>query len=107
MIGDRFAVALLGTLGALSGCAVGPDYRPPTIALGAQAPLVSVTPTAESTAEPPDDWWQLYHDAMLDRLIAEVFTSNTDLRIATANLSAARSVLSFFAPACAVLTSRS
>jgi NodT family efflux transporter outer membrane factor (OMF) lipoprotein len=35
----------------------------------------------------------LYHNAMLDRLIAETLTTNTDLRIATANLSAARSVL--------------
>ena len=90
---DRRAAALLAILGALSGCAVGPDYLPPPPAAGAQAPLVSTTPAAETTAEPPDDWWRLYQDALLDRLLEEAFTANTDLRIAAANLSAARSML--------------
>jgi NodT family efflux transporter outer membrane factor (OMF) lipoprotein len=87
------AASLLVTLGGLSGCAVGPDYLPPPPAAGAQAPLVSTTPAAETTAEPPDDWWRLYQDALLDRLLEEAFTANTDLRIAAANLSAARSIL--------------
>jgi multidrug efflux system outer membrane protein len=91
----RFAcvLALLATIDTLNGCVVGPDYKPPAPADGADAPLISWTPTAETTAEPPDDWWRLYQDAVLDRLLQEAFAANTDLRIAEANLSAARAVL--------------
>ena len=78
---------------ALTGCAVGPDYKAPKPVEGAETPLVSTTPTAESLAEPPDDWWQLYHDPKLDELLHESFGANTDLRIAAANLSASRAVL--------------
>jgi NodT family efflux transporter outer membrane factor (OMF) lipoprotein len=77
----------------LLGCTVGPRYKPPVLVDGAQAPLVSLMPTAETTAQPPDEWWQLYHDALLDQLLKEAFAANTDLRIAEANLSAARALL--------------
>jgi NodT family efflux transporter outer membrane factor (OMF) lipoprotein len=87
------ALGLLAMLDILGGCAVGPIYRPPTPADGADAPLISRTPTAETTAEPPNDWWRLYHDALLDRLLQEAFTANADLKVAEANLSAARAVL--------------
>jgi NodT family efflux transporter outer membrane factor (OMF) lipoprotein len=56
-------------------------------------PLISTTPTAETVAEPPNDWWRLYHDDTLDRLLQEAFTANTDLRVAAANLTASRAVL--------------
>jgi NodT family efflux transporter outer membrane factor (OMF) lipoprotein len=80
-------------LAALFGCAVGPHYEPPAPLDGSQGPLVSLTPTAETSAQPPDQWWQLYHDALLDRLLMEAFGANNDLKAAEANLSAARAVL--------------
>ena len=83
----------LAALLAASGCAVGPDYKAPTPVAGAETPLISTTPTAETVAEPPDDWWRLYHDETLDGLLQEAFTANTDLRVAAANLSASRAVL--------------
>ena len=90
-------VGLFGTvvamLAVLAGCAVGPSYQPPATVPGAQAPLVSVSPAAETPAEPPDDWWRLYRDPMLDQLLQDAFAANDDLKIAQANLSAARSVL--------------
>ena len=85
--------SLLTALAALFGCTVGPRYQPPALADGAQAPLVSLTPTAETSAQPPDEWWRLYHDALLDQFLQEAFTANTDLKIAEANLSAARAIL--------------
>ncbi len=87
------AGALLAALVPLGACTLGPRYRPPALADGAEAPLVSLTPTAETNAQPPDDWWRLYHDALLDQLLQEAFTANTDLKVAEANLSAARAVL--------------
>jgi NodT family efflux transporter outer membrane factor (OMF) lipoprotein len=86
-------VGLAFALAPLLGCAVGPRYQPPALSDGAQAPLVSLTPTAETTALPPDDWWQLYHDDLLDQLLQQAFTANNDLKAAEANLSAARAVL--------------
>jgi outer membrane protein, multidrug efflux system len=89
----RFGILLLVVPGFLSGCTLGPNYKAPTPASGSQGPLISTTPTAESPTEPPDDWWRLYRDPLLDKLLQEAFTANTDLRIAAANLSASRAVL--------------
>ena len=79
-----FSLTCLAALLAASGCAVGPDYKAPTPVAGAETPLISTTPTAETVAEPPDDWWRLYHDETLDGLLQEAFTANTDLRVAAA-----------------------
>jgi NodT family efflux transporter outer membrane factor (OMF) lipoprotein len=87
------AAALLAILCLLAGCAVGPDYRKPASPLGAEAPLVSLNPAAETAAAPPDDWWRLYNDPLLDRLLQEAFAANADLAAAEANLSASRAVL--------------
>ena len=89
----RSALGLAAALEMLGGCAVGPNYQPPALADGADSPLLSRTPAAETTAEPPDDWWRLYHDAQLDRLLQEAFSANADLKAAEANLSAARALL--------------
>src|SRR6185312_8190314 len=59
----------------------------------ATAPLVSVDPAVETVAEPPDAWWRLYDDALLDRLVTQAFAANRDLAAAEANLSAARAAL--------------
>jgi NodT family efflux transporter outer membrane factor (OMF) lipoprotein len=77
----------------LPGCAVGPDYHAPEPAEGAEAPLLSASAAIATTAEPPDRWWELYHDEMLDGYLNEAFAANTDLRIAAANLTASRAVL--------------
>ncbi len=85
---------LLAVLGSgLAGCAVGPDYHPPKPVDGAESPLISTTPAAATPSEPPDEWWELYHDSMLDGLLQEAFAANTDLKIAAANLAASRAVL--------------
>lgn len=92
-----FVRGLIAPLTALlvlvSGCAVGPNYHPAPPTPGAEGPLVSVTPTVATTAEPPDDWWRLYHDPTLDKLLEEAFKANTDLRAAEANLQAASAAL--------------
>ena len=81
------------TIAALGGCRVGPDYRPPVLPAGAETPLVSLNPAAETSALPPDEWWRLYQDPRLDQLVDEAFTANTDLAAAEANLSGARALL--------------
>jgi NodT family efflux transporter outer membrane factor (OMF) lipoprotein len=93
MTPPRLAAVLGAAAVLLAGCIVGPDYRAPPVPAGAEAGLVSVSPAAETAAAPPDDWWRLYDDPLLDRLIGEAFAANADLSAAEANLSAARAVL--------------
>lgn len=84
----RTAPALVLLL--LAGCAtVGPDYKVPEQALvnspDAQGEFVSGAGVARGTPL-PDRWWHLFDDPVLDKLIAEALSKNTDLRIAQANL---------------------
>jgi NodT family efflux transporter outer membrane factor (OMF) lipoprotein len=91
----RARIALAGLpLLALAACAVGPNYRPPTVQPDARAPFVEgkASPLL-SDAAPAPDWWRIYDDPALDRLIADAFAFNTDIRQAAANLRKARGVL--------------
>jgi NodT family efflux transporter outer membrane factor (OMF) lipoprotein len=87
------AIAGTAALTGITGCRVGPDYRPPAPPAGAEAPLVSLDVSAETSEPPPDDWWHLYGDPRLDELLTEAFMANADLAAAEANLSGARAIL--------------
>jgi NodT family efflux transporter outer membrane factor (OMF) lipoprotein len=88
----RSAAALVLALAA-GACAVGPNYRPPATPAPAAAPFVSATPAIASPDAPPPDWWRLYDDPTLDKLVQEALTENEDLKVAAANLLKARGVL--------------
>jgi NodT family efflux transporter outer membrane factor (OMF) lipoprotein len=93
MIEVRMVALTLGLLAAAGGCKLGPDYHPPKPVAGAESPFVTAVPGAISVEPPPDGWWKLYQDPMLDRFLEDAFAANADLRAAEANLSAARAVL--------------
>lgn len=89
------ALPLLATLAACT--TIGPDYHLPKEAViqrdAAKAPLMGAA-EQPFTADPlPADWWRLYRDPVLDRLIAKAFGANADLRVAAANLQRAHAVL--------------
>lgn len=74
---------------ATAGCAVGPDYRQPSVA----APARWSEPLAGGEAAAPDDvttWWRTFNDPELDSLIERAVRSNLDLRIAQARVREAR-----------------
>jgi len=78
----------------LSACQiVGPDYHLPKDAAlnrpDLQGELAGKGVDAIS-APVPDDWWRLYQDPRLNQLIQQAMVTNTDLRVAAANLSRAR-----------------
>jgi NodT family efflux transporter outer membrane factor (OMF) lipoprotein len=81
--------------GALSACAVGPNYAPPKTPVSAAAPFIGAATPASviSTALPDDRWWQLYRDPVLDGLVADALAANTDIRVAVARLERARAQL--------------
>lgn len=73
----------------LAGCAVGPDYHRPEVALPAKYPAT----LPEATHQPAGDlaqWWRVFHDPQLDNLIEQATQANFDLRIAQARVREAR-----------------
>ncbi|MDE1179777.1 efflux transporter outer membrane subunit [Paraburkholderia sp.] len=90
--------ALAPLLVALSACTtVGPNYSLPNDAAVnapyANAPIVGAD-SAPVTQQPvPANWWQLYDDPALNELVTDALASNTDLRVAAANLARSRAAL--------------
>ncbi|HAF90210.1 MAG TPA: RND transporter, partial [Pseudomonas sp.] len=83
--------ALAVAVGMLAACAaVGPDYRVPDQAVikrdsaGAAFDLAANPKTV--VAPLPADWWKLYDDPLLDRLVGQALQQNTDVRLAYHNL---------------------
>jgi multidrug efflux system outer membrane protein len=79
--------ALLAALAVLAGCAVRPDYKRPAVEL----------PEAwkQSTQNPAKDgnWWSVYHDPALEKLIEEALARNSNLLLAAARVDEARALL--------------
>src|SRR3990167_4784054 len=78
---------------ALAACAVGPDYKAPQSASAPTGPFVAANSPAVSLAPVAADWWRLYDDPVLDGLVADALASNTDVRVAVANIARARASL--------------
>ena len=83
---------------ALGACAtVGPDYRLPDKAAinapAARGAFVGATYTEHAHGDLPDQWWRLYDDAQLNRLVEEALAANVDLRVASANLSRSEAIV--------------
>lgn len=78
----------------LAGCAAGPNYQRPNVPVVASGPFVDPGTTAVSRADAEGQWWRLFHDPVLDRLVLEALAHNTSVRIAAGNLRRARAVLS-------------
>ena len=96
-----FVAALAGLL--LAGCAVGPDFKRPTVSAVGNFTDHSLTETVTSTnvvggeaqhfVEASDiagDWWTLFHSQPLNELIELALTNNPDLKAAQAALTVAR-----------------
>lgn len=95
----QFLASLVVTC-ALAGCAVGPDYHRPDLALPAQhtdTPVaLSDLPAGQPVqhivagADIPAQWWELFHSESLNTLIRTSLQNNPDLRAAQAALRVAQ-----------------
>jgi NodT family efflux transporter outer membrane factor (OMF) lipoprotein len=93
----RLLLAALAPV-ALAGCdPVGPNYTLPDAALvndpAANAPLMGAAERAVSADPAADRWWQLYRDERLDGFVRQALDSNTDLRVAAANINRAQAAV--------------
>ena len=93
----RFAgvTALAAVL--LGGCTtVGPDYALPAGAAirlpAANGAFAGTAGNAVSSEAVIDHWWQLFDDPVLEQLVDEALVTNTDLRVAAANLARAEAI---------------
>jgi NodT family efflux transporter outer membrane factor (OMF) lipoprotein len=90
----RAATALLPAV-ALAACAVGPNYHKPTVQSDARQPFMESHASTMLSGQPlPANWWEMFQDPVLDRLMKDAFAYNTDIRQAVGNLRRARGALS-------------
>jgi multidrug efflux system outer membrane protein len=74
-----------------SGCAlVGPNYQPP--ADDPRPSFVNIEDEGLSGVRLEIEWWTLFNDAMLTRLVERTLAYNPDLRVAEARLREARAL---------------
>jgi outer membrane protein TolC len=76
---------------AVAGCMTAPP-PPPTVAPATATGAFASLPTA-AIAPVPNDWWRLYDDPAIERLVQASLAANADLRVAYANLDGARAAL--------------
>ena len=87
----RTALLTVALLACTVGCTVGPGYKRPTAQVPdtwkGEGPWQTATP---KDAIPKGAWWQIFHDAELDRLEQDVLQANQSLEAARDRLSQAR-----------------
>jgi NodT family efflux transporter outer membrane factor (OMF) lipoprotein len=78
----------------LAACASGPNYVQKPVSASAAAPFVMAQGSAVvSDAQPSGNWWRLYDDPVLDGLVKDALSANTDIRVAVARLAKAKASL--------------
>ena len=84
----RWLPALLTVVLAISGCAVGPEYRRPEVTPPKDFRSQVAPAEAGSLADLP--WWQVFNDKALQGLITQALAGNFDLKVAVARIEQAR-----------------
>jgi len=88
--------SLLVTAGALSGCAVGPDYVRPTppeaVSYLGQA---AVEQRQSTSVADLNAWWASFEDPLLSRFVTLALEQNLDIAQASARLSQSRGALRY------------
>jgi len=83
-------VAALALSALQAGCAVGPDYAKPDMALPSRWTQASSDARGSSPAAPLDAWWRGFNDPLLDELMEEAVSGDADVASARAKIREAR-----------------
>src|SRR5258708_2598632 len=73
----------------LAGCAVGPNYKRPQVAVPRQWTVAAARGTAATPIE-EDDWWSSFQDPELNSLVERSAKQNLDLKLALERVQEAR-----------------
>ncbi len=87
-----FAALICATL--LTGCAVGPNYQAPEMAVPENW-TTAKDPALLPKGELVQQWWTLFNDPLLDDLIETAKENNRDLMAAVARVEEAKALLGF------------
>ena len=94
MLARTSPTALLLSVSLLAGCAVGPDYRPPDIAVSSG--FLGQNGVAQREIRSKTDlqaWWSGFDDPLLTRFITLALEQNLDIAQAAARVAQARASL--------------
>jgi NodT family efflux transporter outer membrane factor (OMF) lipoprotein len=79
---------------ALAGCTVGPDYHRPAVEIpAAYKEAGDWKPAEPGDAAPRGNWWEIYRDAELNSLVAQIAISNQNVAVAAAQYRQALALL--------------
>ena len=73
----------------LSSCTLGPDFQVPGFSGGEKWKETQATPGTRL----PDDWWRLFNDRELTRLVDRALAANNDLAAAKSRVDTARALV--------------
>lgn len=80
---------ILPTALLLGSCTLGPNFQLPGLSGGSNWKETQATPGAHL----PDDWWRLFKDRELTRLVDRALSNNNDLAAAKARVDTARALI--------------
>ena len=88
---SRHAAAVsIGTLAlSLSGCMVGPNYHKPSVPVPPAFTEPAAPASVTAAAIGYSDWWEVFHDPLLDGLETQADAANRDIKIAVAHVDEA------------------
>jgi len=93
----RRLIALSLSMALTAGCAVGPNYKRPSVevpgAYRGATPQEAPQPAAESLGD--QKWWEVFQDQQLQDLIHTALRQNYDVRIAATRILEARAQVGF------------
>ncbi len=75
----------------IAGCAAQPKYERPAVEL--PAAWRDIAPQSAPDSVPAGNWWRIYADPALEKLVAEALERNTDLMAAAARVEESRALL--------------
>ena len=87
------ALYLAVLIALLTGCAVGPKYRDPSVQLHPFHNAPAISDRAASSAAPPiETWWTGFQDPELTRVVQRALDQNLDLQAAMTRVQQARAI---------------
>ena len=86
-------LAFLSTAILLAGCAVGPNYKRPTVTVPTDYRDAMSAPNLPVSSLGNENWWQVYQDPVLVQLIHTALQQNYDVRIAATRVLEAQAEL--------------
>ena len=78
----------------LSACMMGPDYQQPVLGINTPETFANASKREAVAYKELNDWWQVFDDPEINRIVTNVTLNNPDIRLAAARVLEVKSVFS-------------